>query len=355
MNDAKDAQAEVAAPGDGMEVRMSEADAAEVRAVRAGGGHTQLAGWDTFRFTGRDALRFVHGMVSNDVQGLADGAGNHTCVLTNKGKILADLFLYRQGKDLNGFCLPGRGRVIVETLERYIIADRLTPELTTGSRTLFGFYGAPGIALARSLPSASTETDAATADGMGSFAVELEGAEADLFLAPGAPGVQAVLSVPAEIGASVGRLIAERAAAAGVTAYGEAALRCLSLEDGRPWYGIDLDDGNFPDEAALSHTVHYKKGCYIGQETIARIHYLGHVNRHLVGLLPETPVNAGDVIRHGEKEVGRITRGAVSPTLAVPIALGYVKRELADAGTEIRVATAAGEIGAAVATLPFVR
>ena len=130
----------------------------------------------------------------------------------------------------------------------------------------------------------------------------------------------------------------------------EAAAEVLRVESGRPRYGIDLDDSVIPQEAGLNErAVDFTKGCYVGQETVARLYYQGKPNRHLRGLRLAGPAEPGDELRLGEKAVGAVGSVALSPALG-PIALALVRRE-AEPGATVTV----GDAGttAEVVTLPF--
>jgi len=137
---------------------------------------------------------------------------------------------------------------------------------------------------------------------------------------------------------------------AGAAPVSEAAVECLRIERGRPRYGIDLDDTVIPQEAGLNaRAVSFTKGCYVGQETVARLHYRGKPNRSLRGLALSSPAHVGDELTLGERPVGRLGSVSVSPRFG-PIALALVRRE-AENGAVVAV----GEEGvsATVVALPF--
>ncbi len=137
-------------------------------------------------------------------------------------------------------------------------------------------------------------------------------------------------------------------AALGVPEVGEAVAEIVRVEHGRPRFGIELDDSVIPQEAGLNErAVSFTKGCYVGQETAARLHYRGKPNRHLRGLRLSEPVATGEPLRLGEREVGRVGTSVVSPAHG-PIALALVRREAAPGDT-----VAAGEATATVVELPF--
>jgi tRNA-modifying protein YgfZ len=130
----------------------------------------------------------------------------------------------------------------------------------------------------------------------------------------------------------------------------EAAAEVLRVESGRPRFGLDLDQTVIPQEAGLNErAVSFSKGCYVGQETVARLHYRGKPNRHLRGLRLSEPEPSGAQLRLGEKVVGRLGSVVVSPRLG-PIALAIVRREAAPGD---RVAIEGSAASAEVVELPF--
>jgi folate-binding protein YgfZ len=137
--------------------------------------------------------------------------------------------------------------------------------------------------------------------------------------------------------------------ASGATPVDEPVVECLRVERGRPRYGIELDDTVIPQEAGLNdRAVSFTKGCYVGQETVARLHYRGKPNRHLRGLRLAGPARSGDPVWLGERQVGQVASVAESPRFG-SIALALVRRE-APVGSSVTVADA---VGAEVVELPF--
>ena len=131
--------------------------------------------------------------------------------------------------------------------------------------------------------------------------------------------------------------------AAGAVETGEAAAEVVRVEHGRPRYGVDLDDSVIPQEAGLNErAVSFTKGCYVGQETVARLFYRGKPNRHLRGLKLSAPVEPGTTLVLGEKEVGRVTSAVVSPVHG-PIALAIVRRQ-AEPGDTLPAGDATAEV-----------
>src|SRR5262249_30803568 len=141
----------------------------------------------------------------------------------------------------------------------------------------------------------------------------------------------------------------------GAQPVGMAALNTRRIEAGIPWYGVDMDESHIVLEAGLEHAISTTKGCYIGQETVARIIFRGHVNKKLTGLTLQgstAPPAKSRVLRDG-KPVGVVTSAVVSPTLHRPVALGYIHRDFLQPGTPVEIETGAGTQPAEVAVLPF--
>ena len=284
--------------------------------------------------TGPEAKTFLHGQVTNDIEGLEPGRGCYAAFLTHKGKMLGDLRVLDLGDEL----LLDTERSTLQELFNMIRRFKLGSDVELHKRTLeMGLLSLAG-------PDARR---AAGADGLGSE--EHDNVRAEI---AGTPVVLAATDVGVDVFAPAEGLDAVRAAleAAGAVAVTEEAAETLRVENGRPRYGVDLDDSTIPQEAGLNErAVSFTKGCYVGQETVARLFYRGKPNRHLRGLRLSAPAATGDALRLGEKAVGRIGSVALSPAHG-PIALAIVRREAAPGDT-----LTVGEDGttAEVVALPF--
>jgi folate-binding protein YgfZ len=171
----------------------------------------------------------------------------------------------------------------------------------------------------------------------------------------GTTGFDLFVPVPA-LGAVMDKLIAA-AKAQGGQACGWQSLEMARIEAGIPRFGADMDETNLAPEAIESLAISYSKGCYIGQEVIARIRTYGQVAKALRGLrladdLKSLPAK-GDKLFHDGKEVGYITSITASPKLKATVAMGYVRKEANQIGTELSVRTISGEFPAKVVALPF--
>ncbi len=259
--------------------------------------------------TGPDAKTFLHGQVTNDIEGLTPGHGCYAAFLTHKGKMLGDLRVFDLGDELLLDC----ERVVLQELFNMIRRYKLGADVELHKRTLelalFSVIGPGAPRLA-----GPDEHDSAR--------VALGGAE--------------VVAVTTDVGTDVFCAAADRDAVRAALAFpegDEAAAEVVRVERGRPRYGVDLDDSVIPQEAGLNErAVSFTKGCYVGQETVARLHYRGKPNRRLLGLKLSAPAQTGSELRLGEKVVGRLGSSVESPVLG-PIGLALVRREAAPGDT----------------------
>jgi folate-binding protein YgfZ len=277
-----------------------------------------------FVVRGAEAADFLQGQVSNDVESLAPGQGCYATVLNHKGKLRTDLRILR-GDDFFWLDAEAIGHAVVRhMLDTYTLGRDVQWEDAGATHAILSLIG-PG------------------ADGL---AEQPPAPEEHAFVDTGAG-----LWVRTDLGIDV-LCSRERAeglrAELGVEEVAEDAAECLRIESGRPRLGLDMDAETIPQEAGINErAVDFEKGCYVGQETVARLHYKGKPNRHLRGLRLSEPVERRTDIVLGEKVVGRVGSTCVSPRLG-PIALALVRREAAP-GDVVRV----GDAEARVVDLPF--
>jgi len=305
-------------------------------AVRRGAGLFRLEHRGLVAVAGADARRWLDGMVSGEVSALAPEGPTRHCyamLLTPIGRIVADLHVLALPA---GFLLELEREAVAAVLarlERYVIADDVQLADATPEWVRMGLEGpaAPDVR-ARAWP-ALAERGVVSAE-------------------YGWSGERAwQLFVPAAAAEAVRADLLEAGEAHGLVEAGLEALEILRIESGTPRLGAELGEEVLPPEARLDHAVSTTKGCYTGQEVIARIRSRGQVKHLLVGLAfpGGTPPAPGDPIEAGGRRIGEVTSAARSPR-AGAIALGFVSRPHDAPGTEVRVAGRA----AVVAALPFV-
>ena len=290
---------------------------------------------------------FLQGMLSNEILALAAGDGCRALLLDNKGKVQGDLDLWVESEAI---IMAGDAAVVeavLGSLRKYVLATPVQFRELEGDQGVVGLVGPEAEAL---LKGAGVQVPPATSHGH--LRASVAGVDVRLARtnALAAPGLE--IHVPREALAAVAAALRD-AADGKLPDVGDETAEVLRIEAGLPRVGSELTGEQFPQEARLDDAVSYDKGCYLGQETVARIHYRGNVNRLLIGLRLHETVAKGAGLFEQEREVGEVTSVAVSPHLG-PIGLGYVRRELAGAGTELTLRTDAGEsMVAEVSDLPF--
>jgi folate-binding protein YgfZ len=301
---------------------------------------------------GPDAKAFLQGQVTNDIEALVPGTGCYAAFLTPKGKMLGDLRILDAGDEL----LLDTERVALQELFNMIRTFSIGFDVELRKRTLerglLSLIGPRSDAVARAAIAAAAGGREA-AELPGTLPAADEHAHVELAIGPSAEPVRVIRTdVGLDLLTDGERLAGVRAALldAGASAVGEEAVECLRVERGRPRFGVDLDDTVIPQEAGLNdRAVSFTKGCYVGQETVARLFYRGKPNRRLCGLRCDELLAPGAAIAYGEKPAGRVTSAVDSPRLG-PIALAFVRRE-APLGAHVSL-RASGE--AEVVELPFV-
>ncbi|MFQ5916858.1 MAG: aminomethyltransferase family protein [Candidatus Binatia bacterium] len=321
----------------------------EHRAVRDSVGLLDLAPRALIRVTGTERTRFLNGMLTNDISKLEEGQGCYACLLTPQGKIVTDLDVYALN-DWHLLELDARWKErALDYLNKYLIADDVTFH-DLEDYALLALQGPRAMAvLGRLLPCASLP-----AVEQSCIEVTLDDQLCQIMNASitGEDGFK--LSIPQKGAATVWQGLQE----AGAIPVGLTALNTLRLEAGIPWYSVDFDDTNFPQEAGIEDkAVRFDKGCYVGQEFVIRIAHRGHVNRRVSGFTMQRELvpRSGERVLRDDKEVGQVTSAAHTPTLGKTIALGMLRREVQEPGTVVHVESHGDLIPAEVTPLPFYR
>lgn len=270
------------------------------------------------RVGGEDARTWLNGQTTHDVRSIASGVGAYGLVVSVKGKVLADIWVFDRANDM-AVALPRSVReVLRERFESQIFMEYV--EIGEDATVLISVQG----------PLAREVVTAARVGAQHAYACDELG-RGGVFVActpEAAPTVLAALVRVAE--------------ACGGGAVDEAGFELARLRAGRPRFGADFSERNYPQEAGLKDlAVSFSKGCYLGQEVVCTLEHRGRLNRHLVRLETTDAPAAGDVLTdaHGEA-IGALTSVVRDPALDRTLALGYVKRALASVGTEVRAGSA---------------
>ena len=314
----------------------------QYRAVRERAGVFDRNNRGKVRATGADCLRFLHGMVTHTVESLAENHGNYAAVTSARGQTLLDVWVHRLENCVWLETEDGLAAKLIETLNRYLIADDVALADESDAWAIFGVQGPEaheviGRVVNRVSPDLPEHhTVARTFDGVPIWVT------ARSFT--GEPGCDL------RIARAHADLLWQALIAAGGMPIGQQVAEILRVEAGIPRYGAEIDESVTPIESGLYRAVDFDKGCYIGQEVIAKMHFRGRPRRYLTGLLLDNSAS-GDVTVNG-KTVGRVATCVKSLGLNRVIALAIMRRGYHEAGQKVVLSD---NSGAEVVALPFVQ
>lgn len=315
----------------------------ELQVLVSASGVWELSGRVKLSLAGGDRLRWLNGMITNNVRDLETGRGVYAFLLNPQGHILADLYAYNQGESLLVDTDESQVDKILAVFDKYIIMDDV--EVSNISDQL----AAIGIAGPRSreaLRAAGFDVPELKALQM----VETHGQESGATLLRG--DNPCVESFELWVAPRDTRKTYEALVKAGARPVGTAALELLRIAAGIPRYGVDIREKDLPQETEQERALNFTKGCYVGQEIVERIRSRGQVRRKFTGFEVTGALPApGSKIQVEGKDVGEITSTASLPLAGGErgVALGYIRREVATPGKQIE----AGGSVARVAGLPF--
>jgi aminomethyltransferase len=322
----------------------------EYSAVRDGGaGVIDLSSRGRLLVSGSEAVMFLNGLITNDMKTLALNSWMPAVFPNVQGRLLAAVrIIHRE----DGFLIDTEGptfETVAKLLERFTLAGDFRVTDLTSETAMLSLQGtnAPEVML-----KALGET---VMNPQGVVRAQMEnGATVTVIRATQTAEDGFDLFVDRDEATALRDSLTK----VGAQPIGPDTLETLRIEAGIPRYGIDMDETNVVTEANLDDAVSFTKGCYIGQEIIARIKYRGHVAKKLTGLVFESQIaldGRARVLSSDDKEIGRVTSFAFSPRLGRTVALGYVKYDYLSPGTSVKVVFAEKEILATVAELPFIR
>jgi tRNA-modifying protein YgfZ len=299
--------------------------------------------------SGSEAAEHLQGQLTNDVEALSPGEGLYAALLDRKGHLQADMRVLRlsgapfpamegkgrAGSPEQGFWLDTEGFAldpVLRHLTMYSIGRDVPIEDVSTELAIVSLIGPRSVEIAATAPLPEHASAAVRVGGVDCLAV----------------GTRDGIDLIAK--AETAEALREALLANGAAEVGEEAAEVVRIEAGVPRFGAEMSAETMPAEAGIiERAVSFTKGCYIGQEPVARLHYKGRPNRHLRGLELSAPAEPGARLRLGEKEVGRIGSACVSPARG-PIALAIVRRE-AEPGAELAVGE--DDVTARVTDLPF--
>jgi tRNA-modifying protein YgfZ len=311
---------------------------AQYRALTEGVGVCELTGRTILQVTGSDRTQILQSFTTNDVRKLTPGRGCEAFVTNSQGKTLGHVLIFCEAGQYTLDSTGGQAPTLISHFERYVITEDVQfTDRSSEFRDLLvaGPRSADLLSHACSVPAPVELLSHVTAT-LAGRPVILRRVE---YAGPQSFFVQVAIADTAE---TVQALIG-----AGAMLCEPAALESARLEAGVPLFGIDITADNLPQEAARNEwAISFTKGCYLGQETVARIDAIGHVNRVLVGLKfasGEVPLAGTSLLASGQ-QAGHVTSAAWSPRLAAPLALAYLRTAQAKKGSLLSSSVGAAEV-----------
>ncbi|MGH9496840.1 MAG: YgfZ/GcvT domain-containing protein [Candidatus Sulfotelmatobacter sp.] len=319
---------------------------AEFAALHTSAGVSDLGYRAKISLTGADRVRWLNGMVTNNIRDLAADHGVYAFLLNPQGKILGDLYAYDRGDSITVDTDASQIEKILATFDHYIIMDDVEVRNLSSEITALGVTGPK----ARDILA-----------GAGFTIVELEPLQLQAISWQNLDCTIVRNDVPHNDPQFAGyeiwvapenvRQLWDALVAAGATPIGSEALELHRIVCGMPRYGVDIRERDLPQETDQARALNFNKGCYVGQEIVERIRSRGAVHRKFFGFVADAPITPGTKIIAAEKEMGEITSAAIveAPSGDKTVALGYIRREAAAPGREVTI----GAAKAIVASLPF--
>ncbi|MCI0615537.1 aminomethyltransferase family protein [bacterium] len=292
----------------------------EYWALRKNAGVRDVSFFGKAKITGRDAQDFLHRMISNDVKSLQPGKGVWALFLDIKGHIQGDMKVYRFQEFLMMILQRHALERVIKGLDRYVISEQLRMIDVSEEFGLFQIFGPNAASVLQSKGVQTLPTDELSFQ-----SASINGIEIQIIRM----GTGYSILVPAGSATDLLNFL-------DLQPIGQRAFNIFRIETGLPVLGLDFDDFNLPQESRLDKAISFTKGCYLGQEVIARLDAQGHVNKILVGLESSTELKPEQKLYFREKEIGRITSAAYSPLKKLNVALGYVRREHAKDGQTLQ-------------------
>lgn len=334
----------------------------EHHAVRNSVGIADVSYRGRYRLIGEDRAKFLHRIISNDVENLSIGQGTYATILTHRGKIIADMNISALEDAISIDTAPETTESLFKELDKYIITDDVELSDVTAETGAIAVHGPQSTALVQSVLDINELATLAERHNCFREADALFKSAIVCVRTGGTGEIGWTLYTAVEALVPLWEaLMTEGSGLLAVQPIGWNALESLRIEAGVPRYGSELTDSVIPLEAELEHAIDFEKGCYIGQEIVARMKYRGHPNRLLRGIEIDANLTSQDChkdyfgarVFSGNKEVGWVTSATFAPTLGKSVALGYVRMEVTEAGSRVRIETPKGPVDGTVVLLPF--
>lgn len=321
----------------------------EYTAIRDGAALIDRSARMRMHFAGAKPAETLNGLVTCDVLALGPGEGHFGAALTAKGKVIADLRIVARADAILVDTSEAAGPGFAAMIRKYVNPRLAKYADVSAVLRSVGVYGPRSTSVLAAAISADEAALHALAP-LHLLRADFDGTFVDVLRSPDLGGAGYDLFVAVEHSIALW----ERLVAAGATPTGSTAADIARVETGRPLWGVDMDENTLAQEANFDELngISYTKGCYTGQETVARVHFRGHVNRHLRGLLCEQPLVPGAMLfAEDGAAAGDVRSIAVSPELG-SIAMAMLRREV-ERGSTLIARWEGGEARARVVELPF--
>jgi folate-binding protein YgfZ len=316
---------------------------AEFAALLSSCGISDLRARTKIALTGGDRVRWLNGMVTNNIRDLAAGHGVYAFLLSPQGHILGDLYAYNRGDSILIDSDESQSDKLLATFDRYIIMDDVEVANISDKLSVVGIAGPKAREVLRAVGFAMSELEPLQS-------VDVDWQNVPVTVVRGDnPSVE---SFELWLGPDQVTPLWNALTKAGATLVGTTALELLRIAAGIPRYGQDIRERDLPQETEQQRALHFSKGCYIGQEIVERIRSRGNVHRKFTGFEVRGALPAvGTKIQVDGRDIGEITSAASLPLAGGErlVALGYIRREIATPGRQFQV----GSTQVSVAALPF--
>lgn len=310
----------------------------EHAALTTSAGLVELEPRTLIELTGGDRAAFLHNFCTNDIRRLTPGSGCEIFITNVQGKTIGHGYVFCEAESLLLDTAPGQAETLIAALDRYLIREdaqlhdrgALWRELLLAGPRAADVLRDLGL---EKIPSAALDHEAAEVQAIALRLRRIDWLGPETF----------ELQIPTE----AVQQVRDAMLAAGASACGAAAFDAVRIETGTPLFGRDISPANLPQEVDRDQqAISFTKGCYLGQETVARIDALGHVNKLLRGVRfsgSAIPEIGSELTRDG-KAIGTVTSATYSPRLQAPLALAYLRREASQPGTALEGATGPAEV-----------
>lgn len=317
-------------------------DSAAIQAARQGVAITNRSRWGRILVSDSDRLRFLHNQSTNDFNSLKPGQGCDTVFVTSTARAIDLATAYVTDDAVLLLASPNRRDYLIKWLDKYIFfADKVQLKDVTDETAAFSLIGPKSDAFIEQLGAGEIigQPDATHK------VFNIAGAEVRVAVGNGLAIAGYTLILPADSAAAIWNQLT----AAGALPLSDRAWEQLRIEQGRPLPDAELTEDYNPLEVGLLHTISYSKGCYIGQETIARLNTYKGVKQHLWGVRLNAPASPGTAVTVEEEKVGTLT--SLTQTENGLFGLAYIRSKAGGVGLKVRVGDAEGEI----VEVPFVK